>query len=183
MKLAKRLVLTTAALVAATAGTLLTTTVGHATPVQSAPTHVDAPAALKVPDGNRLTGVFDARGVQTYTCADGAWKLLEPAATLSYKRDRAHRPVALHSRGPVWVSTVDGSAVNAAALVTSPRTGTIPELLLKTTATRGTGVFADVSYIQRLNTSGGVAPTTACTGADQVGVPYSATYAFYKPAK
>ncbi|MFD9390312.1 DUF3455 domain-containing protein [Streptomyces sp. NPDC060000] len=183
MKLAKRLVLTTAALATAAAGTLLTTTVGHAAQAQSATAHVDAPATLKVPEGNRLTGVFDARGVQTYLCTDGAWKLLEPAATLSYKRDRAHRPVALHSRGPVWVSTVDGSAVNAAALVSSPKTGTIPELLLKATATRGAGVFADVSYIQRLNTSGGVAPTTACTGTDQVSVPYSATYAFYKPGK
>ncbi|WP_328481309.1 DUF3455 domain-containing protein [Streptomyces sp. NBC_00377] len=183
MKLAKRLVLTTTALATATVGTLLSTTAGHAAPAPSATTRVDAPPALKVPEGNRLTGVFDARGVQTYACTDGAWKLLEPAATLSYGRDRAHRPVALHSRGPVWVSTVDGSAVNAAALVTSPRTGTIPELLLKTTATRGAGVFADVSYIQRLNTSGGVAPTTACTGTDQVSVPYSATYVFYKPAK
>ncbi|MEU9266796.1 DUF3455 domain-containing protein [Streptomyces sp. NPDC048251] len=183
MKLAKRLVLATTALAAATAGTLLGTTAGHAAPAQSAPAAVHAPAALKVPDGNRLTGVFAARGVQTYACTDGVWKLLEPAATLSDRRDRAHRPLALHSRGPVWVSTVDGSAVNAAAVVSSPRTGTIPELLLKTTATRGAGVFADVTYIQRLDTTGGVAPTTACAGTDQVSVPYTATYAFYKPAK
>jgi hypothetical protein len=81
------------------------------------------------------------------------------------------------------VSTVDGSAVNATAIANSPKTGTIPELLLQSTATRGTGVFAGVSYIQRLNTHGGVAPTTACTGTDQISVHYSATYAFYKPAK
>jgi hypothetical protein len=185
MKLAKRLVLTTTALATVAVGTLLSATVGQAATSQPAPAGVDAPAALKVPDGNRLTGVFSAAGVQTYTCTDGAWKLLEPAATLSVKKDRAHRPVALHSRGPVWVSTVDGSAVNAAAIANSPKTGTIPELLLKSTATRGTGVFAEVSYIQRLDTHGGVAPTTACTGTgtDQVSVPYSATYAFYKPAK
>jgi len=183
MKLAKRLILTTTALAAVTAGTLLSATVGQAAASQPALAGVDAPAALKVPDGNRLTGVFAAKGVQTYTCTDGAWKLLEPAATLSAKNDRSHRPVALHSRGPVWVSTVDGSAVNAAAIANSPKTGTIPELLLQSTATRGTGVFADVSYIQRLNTHGGVAPTTACTGTAQIGVPYSATYAFYKPAK
>ncbi|MGW0943967.1 DUF3455 domain-containing protein [Streptomyces sp. NPDC002623] len=182
MKLAKRLALTATAVAVATAGTVLATT-AVAAPAQSSVTSVKAPAALAVPDGNRLTGVFDARGVQTYTCTDGVWKLLEPAATLSVKRDRAHRPVALHSRGPVWVSTVDGSAVNAAAVATSPKTGTIPELLLKSTATRGAGVFADVSYIQRLDTSGGVAPAAACTGAEQVSVPYSATYAFYKPAK
>ncbi|WP_328982604.1 DUF3455 domain-containing protein [Streptomyces mirabilis] len=183
MKFAKRLVLTTTALAAVTAGTLFSATVGQATASQPARTGVDAPAALKVPDGNRLTGVFSAAGVQTYTCADGAWKLLEPAATLWAKNGRAHRPLALHSRGPVWVSTVDGSAVNAAAIANSPKTGTIPELLLQSTATRGTGVFAGVSYVQRLDTHGGVAPTTACTGTDQISVRYSATYAFYKPAK
>lgn len=183
MKLAKRLILTTTALVAVSAGTLLSATVGQVAPVQSAGPGVDAPAALKVPDGNRLTGVFSAEGVQTYTCTDGAWKLLEPAATLWAKNDRSRRTVALHSRGPVWVSTVDGSAVNAAAIANSPKTGTIPELLLQSTATRGTGAFAGVSYIQRLNTRGGVAPAAACTGTDQVSVPYSATYTFYKPAK
>ncbi|MGW1504795.1 DUF3455 domain-containing protein [Streptomyces mirabilis] len=183
MKFAKRLVLTTTALAAVTTGTLFGATVGQAATSQPARTGVDAPAALKVPDGNRLTGVFSAAGVQTYTCADGAWKLLEPAATLWAKNDRSHRPLALHSRGPVWVSTVDGSAVNAAAIANSPKTGTIPELLLQSTATRGTGVFAGVSYVQRLNTHGGVAPTTACTGTDQISVRYSATYAFYKPAK
>ncbi|MEU1478220.1 DUF3455 domain-containing protein [Streptomyces sp. NPDC005760] len=178
MKLTKRIALTTAGLAAAAA--LLSTATGYATPADAGPKPVKAPAALKVPDGNKLTGVYPARGVQTYTCTDGAWKLLEPAATLS---DRRGRTVALHSRGPVWVSTVDGSAVNATAIANSPRTGTIPELLLQATATRGTGVFGGVSYIQRLHTTGGVAPATACTGTDQVSVAYTATYAFYKPAK
>ncbi|UUU29703.1 DUF3455 domain-containing protein [Streptomyces sp. CA-210063] len=183
MKLAKRLILTTTAVAAVTAGALSSAPVGLAAEAKPARGGVDAPAALKVPDGNRLTGVLRAEGVQTYTCTDGAWKLLEPAATLWDRNDRSRRTVALHSRGPVWVSTVDGSAVNAAAVASSAKEGTIPELLLQSTTTRGTGVFANVSYIQRLNTRGGVAPTAACTGADQVSVPYSATYAFYKPAK
>lgn len=188
MKLTKRLILTTTALAAVTTGTLLSATVGQAAeskPAESKSTRagVDVPPALKVPDGNRLTSVLAAEGVQTYTCTDGAWKLLEPAATLWAKKDPSHRTVALHSRGPVWVSTVDGSAVNAAAIANSPKSGTIPVLLLQATATRGTGIFTDVSYIQRLDTRGGVAPTTACSGTDQTSVPYSAVYAFYKPAK
>ncbi|MFJ4788654.1 DUF3455 domain-containing protein [Streptomyces sp. NPDC088794] len=184
MKPGKRVVLTTAAVAVATVGTFLGATVGQAaTPQTARPvTTVDVPDALKVPDGNKLTGVFSAAGVQTYTCTNDAWTLLEPAATLWAKNDRTHRSVALHSRGPVWVSTVDGSAVNGSAIANSPKTGTIPELLLKATATRGTGTFAGVSYIQRLNTDGGVAPTTACTRTDQVSVKYTATYAFYKPA-
>jgi hypothetical protein len=184
MKIARRLVLSTAALTAVTAGTLVSATVGQAaTPQPPLRLGVTVPDALKVPDGNKLTGVFSAAGVQTYTCTNGAWTLLEPAATLWAKNDRSKRSVALHSRGPVWVSTVDGSAVNGSAIANSPKTGAIPELLVKATATRGSGVFADVSYIQRLNTHGGVAPAGACTGTDQVSVQYSATYAFYKPAK
>ncbi|MCZ4606619.1 DUF3455 domain-containing protein [Streptomyces sp. Lzd4kr] len=66
--------------------------------------------------------------------------------------------MSLHSRGPVWVSAVDGSAVDAAAVATSPKECTIPELLLKATATRGTGLFGGVTYIQRRDTEGGVAP-------------------------
>ncbi|MFF4017851.1 DUF3455 domain-containing protein [Streptomyces sp. NPDC001843] len=183
MKLRKRLALTTTAVAAAAATTLLGTTAVHA--ASARPAHIPAlhaPAALQVPAGNRLSGVFSAHGVQTYTCADNAWKLLEPAATLSKRRDPAHRPVALHSRGPVWVSTVDGSAVNASAVATSPKEGAVPELLLKATATRGTGTFADVTYVQRLDTVGGLAPSAACSGTGQLSVPYSATYAFYKPA-
>ncbi|MFG2970948.1 DUF3455 domain-containing protein [Streptomyces sp. NPDC048288] len=183
MKLAKRIALTTTAVAAAGAATLLGTTAVQAYSAQPARLPaVHAPAALAVPDGNKLTGVYSAHGVQTYTCADGAWKLLEPAATLSDKRDRAHRPVALHSRGPVWVSTVDGSAVNASAVANSAKDGAVPELLLKATATRGAGTFEGVTYIQRLDTEGGVAPAAACTGTDQISVPYSATYAFYKAA-
>ncbi|MET7455051.1 DUF3455 domain-containing protein [Streptomyces sp. NPDC005574] len=185
MKLTTRLTLTTAALATAAVATLSGATAATAGQAAAQPAHigVEVPAALKVPDGNRLTGVYSAEGVQTYTCADGAWKLLEPAATLWARNDRSHRPVALHSRGPVWVSTRDGSAVNATAVANSPKAGTIPELLLRSTATRGEGTFADVSYIQRLGTHGGVAPTTACAGTDQTAVPYSATYVFYKPAK
>jgi len=183
MKRIKQFLLATTAFATVTTGTLLSPLLGQAEASVPARSGVDVPAALKVPAGNKLTGVFSAEGVQTYTCTNGAWTLLEPAATLWAKHDRSRRTVALHSRGPVWVSTVDGSAVNAAAVANSPRTGTIPELLLKATATRGAGVFADVSYIQRLNTTGGVAPATACAGTEQRGVPYAATYTFYKPVK
>ncbi|MFD3584573.1 DUF3455 domain-containing protein [Streptomyces sp. NPDC058683] len=143
------------------------------------------PPQLQVPAGNEKIAEFDAQGVQTYACTDGAWTFVEPAATLSDPRDWRHRPVALHSRGPVWVSTVDGSAVNASAVpgASVPRDKAVPELLLKATANRGSGVFGSVSYVQRLNTRGGLAPTGSCSQGAQAGVPYSATYDFYAPAQ
>jgi hypothetical protein len=181
MKHAKRLVLTTAALATAGAALVATAASGQAAAARPLPSLTGIPAALQVPDGNERVAVLDAKGVQSYTCVNGAWTFLEPAATLWEKADPAKQPVALHSRGPVWISTRDGSAVNAAAAASVPRDGAVPELLLKATATRGDGLFSDVSYIQRLRTRGGLAPTTACTGTDQIGVAYSATYAFYAP--
>jgi len=50
-----------------------------------------APDAVKVPAGNRMIATFDGRGVQIYQCANAAWTLFEPAATLS---DHG-KPVAL----------------------------------------------------------------------------------------
>ncbi|MFC9842109.1 DUF3455 domain-containing protein [Streptomyces sp. NPDC127595] len=143
------------------------------------------PPQLQVPDGNKKIAVLDAQGVQTYACTNGAWTFVEPAATLSDSRDSRHRPIALHSRGPVWVSTVDGSAVNASAVpgASVPSDNAVPQLLLQATATRGSGVFGSVSYVQRLATRGGVAPSGSCSPGAQAGVPYRATYVFYAPAQ
>src|SRR5436189_5554523 len=65
---------------------------------------------LQVPAGNVLTASLGASGVQVYQCAGGSWTFLEPDATLGSQG----RTTALHTRGPVWISTVDGRAVSAA---------------------------------------------------------------------
>lgn len=137
--------------------------------------------AVEVPSGHKVVAKLQAKGVQTYTCTAGAWKGLEPAATLS---DRLGRAVGLHSRGPIWVSTVDGSAVEAAPVdgARNEVPGAVPELLLKAKSTRGEGTFAGVSYVQRLNTKGGVAPAGGCTEGAQTSVRYEALYTFSVPA-
>lgn len=142
---------------------------------------VPAPPAVKVPAGNKLLASFEGNGVQIYQCTAAAWILLEPAATLS---DHG-KPVALHFKGPIWVSTVDGSEVGAAAVPGASAThpGAVPELLLKATENHGKGQFSDVTYVQRLATRGGVAPAGSCTDGAQAAVPYSATYTFWTAAK
>jgi len=139
-----------------------------------------APDAVKVPAGNRMIATFDGRGVQIYQCANAAWTLLEPAATLS---DHG-KPVALHFKGPIWVSTVDGSEVGAAAVpgASAPRPDAVPELLLKASENRGKGQFSDVTYVQRLATRGGLAPAGPCTDGAQMSAQYSATYVFWAAA-
>lgn len=66
--------------------------------------------------------------------------------------------------------------------------GAIAWLLLKQEHTQdgptAGNKLSDTSYIQRLNTSGGVAPSTGCASLADVGtkafVPYTVDYFFYK---
>jgi hypothetical protein len=79
----------------------------------------------------------------------------------------------------VWTSTVDGSTVGAAAVANSPQPDAIPLLLLKANLNTGDGMFGKVTYVQRLNTRGGVAPAGTCAAGAQTAVRYSADYAFW----
>ena len=132
------------------------------------------PVAIQVPPGNRLIAAMDAQGVQVYQCTAGAWTFLEPVAAL---RDEA--TTVIHFRGPSWQSIRDGSLVEAKTVASSPVDGAIAQLLLQATRTRGTGIFGDVTFVQRLDTAGGVAPTTTCRDGQTQGVPYTAEYRFF----
>ncbi|MCU1684661.1 MAG: Tat pathway signal sequence domain protein [Amycolatopsis sp.] len=132
---------------------------------------------VDVPPGQtRVADMWVETGSQVYTCTTGSWTLLEPAAVL-----RSGNALLLHTRGPQWISPADGSAVQGAVVASVPRTNAIPELLLKSTANRGTGLLGSVDFVQRLATQGGVAPSGSCTIGAQVAVPYSAEYRFFKP--
>ena len=140
------------------------------------------PPGLQPPAGNVLTAQFVASGVQVYQCTAGAWVFLEPAANLvGYATGTSGLQTAIHYKGPTWESTTDGSLVQGMAIASSPVPGSIPQLLLQATVNRGTGIFGTVTYINRLNTSGGAAPAGSCTSGQTAGVPYSAQYLFYVP--
>jgi hypothetical protein len=145
--------------------------------------NLDVPPELVPPAGQKLQADFAASGVQVYQCTNGAWVFVEPAASL-IGRAKAHPGVqtAVHFRGPSWESTRDGSLVEAKAIASSPVSGSIPQLLLQSTRNRGEGLFGHVTYIQRLATSGGAAPTGSCTDGQTSGVTYRAQYRFFTPA-
>lgn len=142
------------------------------------------PSSLQPPAGNVLTAEFLGRGVQVYQCSTvGTWVFLEPAANLlGYDTVTGSIQTAIHYKGPTWQSTTDGSLVQGTTIASVPVTGSIPELLLQATANQGPGIFGTVTYINRLDTTGGVAPTTSCTTGQTDGVPYTATYLFYVPS-
>jgi predicted RecA/RadA family phage recombinase len=177
----------TLALVSALAGALVVgggvavaQTSASAGPAQaSVASSVIIPPQLAVPAGQRLIASMEvARGSQVYTCTNGTFTLLEPAAVL-----RNGKELVLHTRGPEWVSANDGSAVAGSVVASAPRPNAVPELLLKSTSNRGTGIFGNVDYIQRLETVGGVAPAGTCRAGSQVAVAYHAQYRFYVPAE
>jgi len=145
----------------------------------------EVPAAIAVPEGNRLAFWLDAEGQQVYGCQATAtgygWVLIAPDADLFKPNGRL---AGSHYAGPTW-EALDGSTVvgaRVASYVDDPTA--IPWLLLSAASHAGKGKMAKVSYIQRLYTSAGLAPTTGCD-ADHVGaqspIDYSATYYFYEP--
>ncbi|HJZ80880.1 MAG TPA: DUF3455 domain-containing protein, partial [Pyrinomonadaceae bacterium] len=63
----------------------------------------------------------------------------------------------------------------------SPDTTAIPWLLLEAVSTSGPGIFSRVTYIQRLNTTGGLAPgVPGLIAGETAEVPYTAQYFFYR---
>jgi Protein of unknown function (DUF3455) len=145
------------------------------------------PATLNPPADVTLSEGFSARGVQIYVCsvpaAGGApvWTLKAPHAVLFQGGEVG----AIHFAGPSW-QAVDGSLVTGAKVAAAtPDPTAIPWLLLQAATNTGPGVFSDVTWLQRLDTVGGLAPATGCDADHvnaQVLVPYRANYFFYDAA-
>jgi hypothetical protein len=134
------------------------------------------PDAIKPPAGSKLVGAYlVVSGTQNYTCVDGGYTgASTPEAQLIGTGGRVH-----HFAGPSWQSQRDGSLVTAVKVASLPRSGTIPELLLQVNSRSGKGVLSKADYINRLLTSGGVAPTGTCAAGESVKVPYKAVYVFW----
>ena len=135
------------------------------------------PGTIKPPPGSRPIGAYIVtKGTQNYTCgADGVFPATSvPEAQLIGTGGRIH-----HFAGPSWQSLRDGSLVTATKLTSSDRTGAIPELLLQVNSHSGKGILSKADYINRLFTSGGLAPAGPCTAGQTASVPYGAVYVFW----
>ena len=167
------------------------------------------PSGLEVPAGNVLYLATRAEGTQNYICLPAgkkqvAWRFLGPQATLfefagigeAPQQISTHylsvNPVDALAR-PTWQHSVDSSRVWARLRTLSSdlnyvAPGAIPWLLLERAGAAlgpaGGGIMAQTTFIQRVNTAGGVAPSTGCIDDDHVGsvvlVPYATDYFFYR---
>ena len=136
--------------------------------------------SLRVPAGNELAFHAYALGVQIYRWNGTSWGLIEPVATL-YAAANYHGKVGIHYAGPTWESNSGGKVVATRLQSCSPDSTAIPWLLLQAVSNEGPGIFGSATYVQRLNTTGGLAPTApgSSIGAT-VEVPYTAEYFFYR---
>lgn len=189
--------------IAALAAVLLVSSAAplHASVIQ----RPDVPRDLDPGRGYRPYLVGHAVGTQNYVClpkgAAFAWTQYGPQATL-FNDDGAQIATHFLSLNPdeagtpraTWQHSRDTSAVWAAqaAIYTEPdyvEPGAIPWLLLEVKGQEngvdGGRRLTETVFIQRVHTSGGVAPETGCTEAKNVGdkslVPYATDYYFYKP--
>jgi hypothetical protein len=162
------------------------------------------PANLQAPARNKVFLEGHASGTQDYVCLPSGtsflWTFFGPQATLF---DDHHKQIITHFLSPnpfeggtpraTWQHSRDTSAVWGSAIQTSTdanfvRPGAIPWLLLQVVGNldgpRHGDTLTTATFIQRVNTSGGIAPATGCAGAADVGkkvlVPYKADYFFYK---
>jgi hypothetical protein len=141
------------------------------------------PPQLAPPAGQELKAAYEASGSQIYICTANGWTFKAPQANLLSVDGQI---VGTHFAGPTW-KFHDGSSVVGMKLAGASVDATaIPWLLLKAISTTdspdGDGRFADITYVQRLSTGGGLAPTSGCdasTVGQQIGVPYTADYFFY----
>jgi hypothetical protein len=141
------------------------------------------PAPIKVPAGNTAILFLHAKGEQIYQCLFNknayVWQLQAPDAKLF---DADGKLAGSHAAGPVWRYR-DGSQARGRIIAKmSPANSSIDWLLIDTVGHKGKGILAEASYINRINTQGGLPPSSGCD-ANHLGsekhVSYSADYVFY----
>ena len=146
------------------------------------------PLAVQVPAGHKVAMETVGVGQITYECrakkdmaAEHEWVFVGPDAKL---QTRSGTVIGKYWGPPATWENNDGSKVTATQVAVAPAAaGNIPLQLVKANPAVGAGAMQGVTYIQRVATKGGVAPSLAC-GAASLGskqiVQYQADYIFWK---
>ena len=140
--------------------------------------------SIQVEAGNELAFHAYAVGVQVYKWNGSSWVFVEPVANL-YADRGFHGQVGTHYAGPTWESNSGSKVVGRRVQNTgcTPDANAIPWLKLEKVTADGPGIFDGVTFIQRVNTTGGVAPAAPGTFVgEEARIPYTAEYFFYRAA-
>jgi hypothetical protein len=172
----------------------------------------DVPVEIQVPAGNIAFLKGKAVGTQNYACSPSgagfAWVLFTPEATLF---NRADKQIITHFFGPnpdpndvntdprvvskgairaAWQARDTSTVWARVSPLSRPvvvRPDAIPWLLLETVGVQegptGGDTLTPTTFIQRVNTFGGLAPSSGCSQSADVGkkafIPYTADYFFF----
>jgi hypothetical protein len=144
-------------------------------------------AELKDPDGQRVLFKFQTlpTSIQIYTCRQTnqsfAWTGPDPDAIMT---NREKTLIVHHYKGPTWEAT-DGSIVHSDGSLAKHFLPQNKNAIhwLELPAKEPTKAFTKVTFIHRIDTSGGLPPSDqpcdAQHAGDQVRVKYDAVYLFY----
>ena len=172
----------------ATAAVSLIAACGSMSPNMPTYSQAALPATVQVPAGHKVTMETVGVGEITYLCSakkDMAgqyeWVFVGPDAKLM---SRGGQQVGKYYGPPATWEAMDGSKLTAVQVAVAPHmAGSIPLQLVKGNPAMGSGAMQGVTYIQRVDTRGGVAPAAACgagnLNAKQI-VNYQADYIFWR---
>src|ERR1044072_8212364 len=186
---------------------LMAATLALAAPFAALATNIDppkVPEAIAAPAGSKAFLIGHAVGTQNYICLpDGAvakWVLFGPQATVF---DDDGKQIMTHYLSPnpaenstpraTWQHSDRTSAVWAVKVAESDDSRYVEPGAIKWFLLQAKGAeegshphdrLTKTTVIQRVNTSGGVAPANECAVTGDLGktkfVPYTADYVFYK---
>ena len=145
---------------------------------------MDVPEAIKAPAVQVAKLTVHAIGDQIYQCVlHGnvyAWQLQAPDAKLF---DMKGSVVGNHYSGPIWEYKEGSRIVGRVISKLDVDLGaSIPWLLVEVIAHYGDGMFSDINFINRINTQGGLMPTSLCNTnhlGSEKRINYTADYIFY----
>jgi len=160
------------------------------------------PTELEVPAGNHAFLLGRGAGTQNYACQPAAslgrvaWTLFTPQATLFSDQNEQ---LITHFASPnpdepgivrvTWEDSRDTSTIWARLLKSATvNLDAIAWLKLEVVGRRvgptGGDTLFGTTFVQRLNTEGGLAPVTGCDNPQDIGrkafIPYTADYFFYR---
>lgn len=145
---------------------------------------VSIPEQIKVPAGYSPVLTVHAKGDQIYQCSlnkgEYAWETQAPDAKLF---DAQGKIVGNHTAGPLWEYKEGSRVVGRVVKKIDMAPGSaIAWLLVEVVSHKGDGLFSNVSFINRINTHGGLPPSSGCD-ANHLGgekrIAYTADYVFY----
>ena len=144
----------------------------------------NVPPQMNVPPGNILLAQIFGRGALAFACPATAQSAEVPMIVTS--ADTAGTQVIgthfMDFAGLAWEG-LNGDRVIAAPLVKVVVTpNSAPWVLLKATAHTGTGLFARVTFIERIFTVGGLPHACKNVGQAEEQVPFSTQYLLFGPA-